>query len=173
MPDASMMNPEPSELTRRGACSRLGLSPCPRLFLKNSSKNSSNGEPGGSCGIGPTLESIVCDVEMFTTASITCSATSAMASGPRAVAGLETIDTIRAVAVSAPIAGRRIVRAKLRAKAAMRGHSPNARAAGTLPRSDTRHKDGLLHEDVSEANRAEKRLPSAPAPLSCAAHEPD
>ena len=63
--------------------------PWPRRFLKNSSKNSSNGEPGGSCGIGAALPraSTFCEVEILTTASITCSATSAMFSGPRACAG--------------------------------------------------------------------------------------
>ena len=85
-PDGSMMKPEPSELTRRG-----GSPPCgpfwPRWFLKNSSKNSSNGEPGGSCGMVLLLISTVCLVETLTTASMTCSATSAMFSGPRAWAG--------------------------------------------------------------------------------------
>ena len=81
-----MMKPEPSELTRRG----VGVSspPCPpRRFLKNSSKKSSNGEPGGSCGIALLRMSTVCLVEMLTTASITVSATSEMFSGPRAAAG--------------------------------------------------------------------------------------
>ena len=52
-PDGSMMKPEPSELTRRGAAVRAVVVAWPRRFLKNSSKNSSNGEPGGSCGIAP------------------------------------------------------------------------------------------------------------------------
>src|SRR3981081_1141137 len=93
------MNPEPSELVLRG-CKSLPLSPPlelppgPRRFLKKSSKNSSNGEPGGNCGIvprpsPPPLASTVCEVEMLTTASITFSATSAMPSGPRARAGAE------------------------------------------------------------------------------------
>src|SRR5580765_7462345 len=52
------MKPEPSELVLRG-CRSLPLSPPlelppgPRRFLKKSSKNSSNGEPGGNCGIAP------------------------------------------------------------------------------------------------------------------------
>jgi len=90
---------EPSELVLRG-CRSVPLSPpwsCLRdhwRFLKKSSKNSSNGEPGGNCGIAPLpspppLASTVCDVEMLTTASITFSATSAMPSGPRAEAGAE------------------------------------------------------------------------------------
>src|SRR5258708_37519771 len=91
------MKPEPSELVLRG-----GMPPPPPLsppgpagrFLKKSSKNSSNGEPGGSCGIAPrspppALASTVWVVEMLTTASITFSAMSAMPSGPRANAGTE------------------------------------------------------------------------------------
>src|SRR5258708_29963198 len=93
------MKPEASELVLRGCRSvplspPLELPPGPRRFLKKSSKNSSNGEPGGNCGIAPlppspALASTVCDVEMLTTASITFSATSAMPSGPRARAGAE------------------------------------------------------------------------------------
>ena len=97
-PEASMMKPEPSELTRRGARS---ASPCPRRFLKNSSKNSSIGEPGGRSGILPMRASTFCEVEMLTTASITCSATSAMFSGPRAAAieaGRTTIAAVRPAA---------------------------------------------------------------------------
>src|SRR5216683_2479516 len=86
------MKPEPSELVLRGCRSPLLSPPLelppgpPRRFLKKSSKNSSNGEPGGSCGIAPLpsappLASTVCEVEMLTTASITFSATSAMAQG--------------------------------------------------------------------------------------------
>ena len=49
-PGGSMMKPEPSELTRRcGGASPVGA--VAARFLKNSSKKSSNGEPGGSCGI--------------------------------------------------------------------------------------------------------------------------
>src|ERR1700759_39998 len=89
MPAVSMMKPEPSELVLCGCRSP----PLPPLrFLKKSSKNSSNGEPGGSCGTAPRLSppplaSTVCEVEMLTTASITFSATSAIPSGPRACAG--------------------------------------------------------------------------------------
>jgi len=58
--------------------------------LKNSSKNSSNGDPGGSFGMAPPeLRSTFCLVEILTTASMTCSATSAMPSGPRAAAGAD------------------------------------------------------------------------------------
>lgn len=82
------MKPEPSELVFRGPPPFS-----PRRFLKKSSKNSSNGEPGGSCGAAPPLlspeplASTVWVVEMLTTASITFSATSAIPSGPRAEAG--------------------------------------------------------------------------------------
>ena len=82
-----MMKPEPSELTRRGVWPPPPCPPWPRRFLKNSSKNSSNGEPGGSCGMALLLMSTVCLVEILTTASITASATSEMSSGPRAAAG--------------------------------------------------------------------------------------
>src|SRR5579885_2625424 len=78
MPDGSITKPEPSEETLRAR----GPPSLP-FFLKNSSKNSSNGEPGGSCGIcTPFCASIVCEVEIFTTASITRSAISATESGP-------------------------------------------------------------------------------------------
>ena len=84
MPLGSTTTPEPSEDTRRGWL--RGSSP---RRLKNSSKNSSNGEPGGSCGVccaGGVVRlravSIFCEVEMLTTASITRSATSATESGP-------------------------------------------------------------------------------------------
>src|SRR5579885_3532749 len=77
MPDGSITKPEPSEETLRAR----GPPSLP-FFLKNSSKNSSNGEPGGSCGIcTPFCASIVCDVEIFTTASVTRSAISATESG--------------------------------------------------------------------------------------------
>src|SRR5581483_878324 len=83
-----MMKPEPSELTRRGALSESPLSPpCPRCFLKKSSKNCSIGEPGGRSGMPEILASTFCEVDTLTTASITCSATSAIFSGPRAAAG--------------------------------------------------------------------------------------
>src|SRR6202030_993943 len=96
-----MMKPEPSELTRRGARSGLSPPPCPRRFLKNSSKNSSIGEPGGRSGMPVTRASTFCDVEILTTASITCSATSAMFSGPRAAAGCA--GSMIAAAISAAV----------------------------------------------------------------------
>ena len=59
----------------------------------------------------PPLASMVCEVEMLTTASMTFSATSAMPSGPRARAGTDkTGADIRTVAVPRQIAasnGRR------------------------------------------------------------------
>ena len=74
----------------------------PRRFLKNSSKNSSIGEPGGRSGMPLTRASTFCDVEMLTTASITCSATSAMFSGPRAAAGCAGSMTTAAVSAALP-----------------------------------------------------------------------
>src|SRR3981081_4663319 len=116
MPAVSTMKPEPSELVLCG-CRSPPLEPPgpPRRFLKKSSKNSSNGEPGGSCGIAPrpsppALASTVCEVEMLTTASITFSATSAMPSGPRARACVDTGAEIRTLAVPSQTAahqGRR------------------------------------------------------------------
>src|SRR5258707_8816445 len=114
------MKPEPSELVLRGCRSPflsppLEPPPGPRRFLKKSSKNSSNGEPGGSCGIvplpSPPLASMVCEVEMFTTASITFSATSAMPSGPRASAGAE----IRTLAAPRQIAANQGLSRRLKA----------------------------------------------------------
>ena len=78
MPDASMTKPEPSELDRRCWRGLPLVPPCCRSHrrrhsgpLKNSSKKSSKGEPGGSCGdlqrcAAPPLSSLR---EMLTTAS--------------------------------------------------------------------------------------------------------
>src|SRR5271165_1559864 len=49
----------------------------------------------------PIRESTFCEVEMLTTASITCSATSAMFSGPRAAAVQAGRTTIAAVSAAA------------------------------------------------------------------------
>src|SRR5215212_6678287 len=72
MPEVSTMKPEPRELVLRGCRSPflsppLEPPPGPLRFLKKSSKNSSNGEPGGNCGIvprpsPPPLASTVCEV---------------------------------------------------------------------------------------------------------------
>src|SRR6266699_5985577 len=129
-PRVSTMKPEPSELVLRG-CRSPPLSPPlelppgpPRRFLKKSSKNSSNGEPGGSCGIAPLpsappLASTVCEVEMLTTASITFSATSAMPSGPRAKAGPDNTGAETTVAAPRQIAANQGRRRWLRAGIAL------------------------------------------------------
>src|SRR3984885_2200660 len=101
-----MMKPEPSELMRRGARSASPCPPGPRRFLKNSSKNSSIGEPGGRSGMLPMRASTFCEVEILTTASITCSATSAIFSGPRAAA-IEAGSTTIAAASAAAVAPKR------------------------------------------------------------------
>src|SRR5438105_4272340 len=112
-----MMKPEPSELVLRGGCISprsppLGAAP-PRRFLKKSSKNSSNGEPGGNCGIAslppPPLASTLCEVEILTTESITFSAMSAMPSGPRALAGTEASKLATLSEIAIPIRRRRLV----------------------------------------------------------------
>jgi hypothetical protein len=117
-----MMNPEPSELVLR-RCSSPLLSPSlgapPRRFLKKSSKNSSNGEPGGNCGIAsllpppPPLASTFCEVEMLTTESITFSAMSAMPSGPRALTGAVASMLAALNAMAIPIRRSRLVKAGL------------------------------------------------------------
>ena len=72
-----MTKPEPSEDTLRSDGDR------PPLRLKKSSKNSSNGEPFGTCGSGtPSGPLTVWLVEMLTTASISFSATGATLVGP-------------------------------------------------------------------------------------------
>src|SRR5437762_3576967 len=115
------MKPEPSELVLRGCMSLprsppLGLPP-PRRFLKKSSKNSSNGEPGGNCGVAPRspppLASTVCEVEILTTASITFSAMSAIPSGPRAKAGTAASMVTAPSETAAPIRRRRRLKAGL------------------------------------------------------------
>ena len=110
IPDASITNPEPSELDLR--CGRPcgpGASPPPGPFLKKSSKKSWNGEPGGNCGMGTVRWSFVVVVaEMLTTESITCAATSAMISGPRDCAKASCGAPVSAsAAVAARSAGRR------------------------------------------------------------------
>ena len=61
--------------------------PCPLLaVLEEFLENSSNGDPGGSCGMAPLRMSTDCLVETLTTASMTCSAASAIPSGSRAAA---------------------------------------------------------------------------------------
>src|SRR3979411_1898748 len=119
------MKPEPSELVLRG-CMSLFLSPPlspplgppPRRFLKKSSKNSSNGEPGGNCGVAPRsppplLASTVCEVEILTTASITFSAVAAMPAGPRAKAGAAASMVAAPSETAAPIRRRRRLKAGL------------------------------------------------------------
>ena len=77
----SMTKPEPSEETLRSAAR------APPWWLKKSSKNSSKGEPFGTCGSGsPCGPLIVWLVETLTTASINCSATGATDCGPRVCA---------------------------------------------------------------------------------------
>src|SRR5882757_1651614 len=80
-PEASMMKPDPSEVTWRGV---LGLGP--RKFLNKSS----SGEPGGSCGVafcGGAFK--VWLVEMLTTVGSSLPAKSAKESGAgRAQAGV-------------------------------------------------------------------------------------
>src|SRR5471030_2695849 len=154
------MKPEPSELVLRGCRSpplELPPGPPPRRFLKKSSKNSSNGEPGGNCGIAPlfsppppapALASTVWEVEMLTTASITLSATSAMPSGPRAKAGAD----IRTLLAPRQIAANQRRRRWLNAGIApvMSGLSPEKRlgirgpqcARTGLPR---KHLGGTFH----------------------------
>src|ERR1044071_4843415 len=114
-----MMKPEPSELVLRGGCISLRSPPLglpPRRFLKKSSKNSSNGEPGGNCGIAslpppPPLASTLCEVEILTTESITFSAMSAMPSGPRALAGTEVSKLAALSEIAIPIRRRRRLKA--------------------------------------------------------------
>src|ERR1700754_5269835 len=130
-----MMKPEPSELVLRGGCISLRSPPLglpPRRFLKKSSKNSSNGEPGGNCGMAPrsppppppALASTVWVVEILTTASITFSATSAMPSGPRANAGKETDTESRVVAAPRQMAAAQRLRARGRRRWLNAGIAP-------------------------------------------------
>ena len=115
-----MMKPEPSELVLRGGCISLRSPPLgapPRRFLKKSSKNSSNGEPGGNCGIAslppPPLASTLCEVEILTTELITFSAMSAMPSGPRALAGTGASRLAALSEIAIPIRRRRRLKAGL------------------------------------------------------------
>src|SRR5215470_7053432 len=88
-----MMKPEPSEVPLRGCASGRPL--FGRPWSKKSRKNSSNGEPGGNCGISGPLRSrprsdfIVWVVEILTTDGSSRAARSAKLSGAgRAPAGI-------------------------------------------------------------------------------------
>ena len=87
-PSGSITKPEPSDCTRR-CCGWL-----PPWRSKNSSKYSSNGEPGGNSGSGTALPpDTVCAVEMLTTAGVSFSARSAKLSGAeRACAGVQAME---------------------------------------------------------------------------------
>ena len=104
---ASITKPEPSDDALR--------SPLLPFFLKKSSKNSSNGDPFGTCGKGmPSDPLIVCDVEILTTASISFSAIGATETGPAAMAGpapvragMQASAKVAAVASTTPNFGER------------------------------------------------------------------
>src|SRR5436190_8020436 len=157
------MKPEPSELVLRGWNSPplsppLGPPP-PRRFLKKSSKNSSNGEPGGNCGVAPRslppplLASTVCEVEMLTTASITFSAMSAMPSGPRAKAGPAAIMVAAPSETAAPIRRRRRLKTGL---APVMSASLQRVDLGTTVRPNGSEAQAF-EPDISTKNRRQKR----------------
>src|SRR6202163_4925930 len=151
-----MMKPEPSELTRRGARSGLSPPPCPRRFLKNSSKNSSIGEPGGRSGIPVTRASTFCDVEILTTASITCSATSAMFSGPRAAAGCagSMITAAISAAVTAPCPRRKAITQPARPLGTRLGRKSGPRTRRSAAHQvDDQHADQRRY-DAGDTQRA-------------------
>src|SRR5712672_1991791 len=109
MPDGSMMKPEPSEFCRRGVF--WGFSFCPPRRLKKSRNSSSVCGSLGCCGgVWALLRATFCDVAMLTTASITCSATSAMLSGPAASEATVSAGRTSAEKTPAANAGRRICR---------------------------------------------------------------
>src|SRR5260370_40094118 len=160
MPEVSTMKPEPSELVLRGCMSLLPpLEPPhgPLRFLKKSSKNSSNGEPGGNCGSAarspPPLASTVCEVEMLTTASITFSAMSAMPSGPRANAGAAQSMLAAPSMIAAPIRRRRRLTAGL---AAVISASLQRVDLGSTVRPN-RSAAQAFEPDISAKNRLERR----------------
>src|SRR5260370_32025253 len=160
MPEVSTMKPEPSELVLRGCMSLLPpLEPPhgPLRFLKKSSKNSSNGEPGGNCGSAlsppPPLASTVCEVEMLTTASITFSATSAMPSGPRANAGAAQIMLAAPSMIAAPIRRRRRLKAGL--AAVISGSLQRVDLGSTVRPNRTAAQ--AFEPDISAKNRLERR----------------
>src|SRR5439155_19436641 len=81
-------------------------------LLKKSRKSSSNcgslGRDGGAWVV--LLRATFCEVEILTTASITCSATSAILSGPRATVGVVSAGNTIAEMATAAKAGRRACR---------------------------------------------------------------
>ena len=110
MPVASMMKPEPSELTRRGGARsalRLALAAAVEEILEQLVELRI---VAAACGCWPPRAPTFCEVEMLTTASITCSATSAIASGPRASDGAASAGSMMAT-VAAANAGWRACRA--------------------------------------------------------------
>src|SRR5882672_7697286 len=114
------MKPDPSEVALRGRASGRPLRGL--LWLKKSLKNSSNGEPGGNCGIsGPPCpcrsppprfsgfsgfsDFTVCVVEMLTTEGNNLAARSAKLSGAgRAKTGVEPTDATNNNAANAAAA---------------------------------------------------------------------
>ncbi len=175
MPSGSTTKPDPSELTRRGP--RLGASPCwpgpPRRFLKNSSKNSSNGEPGGNCGVGPLRCSTFCEVEMLTTASITCSATSAMPSGPRAAAGIVTRGSATAAPTTAAMKEGEIWRIRELRWPAMMSLSPGQGVAASSRKAPTGVRLGpKIGTRLGRKRGFVTSIPSRPDASNSAAHQP-
>src|SRR5712691_3924570 len=147
MPSASMMKPEPSELTRRGGW----LVPCwlppppwPRR-LKKSRNSSSNCGSLGSCGgcWAWLRASTFCEVEMLTTASITCSATSAILSGPRASEGDVSAGRTSAEKATAANAGLRTCRVNRASVPSMDFCAPGEVDAGTVLPSGRGRKGSL------------------------------
>src|SRR5216683_2266207 len=99
-PEESMMKPDPSEVARRG-CASGRCWPRGRFLSRKSLKNSSNGEPGGNCGISGRCRSAlrVWVVETLTTAGRSFAASSEKPSGPAlAMAGPAVKDSAASVA---------------------------------------------------------------------------
>src|SRR5829696_5465673 len=175
MPDASMMNPEPSELTRRG----VGVpprfwSPCPPRQLKKSRNSSSNCGSFGSCGAGVLRAATFCEVEILTTASITCSAMSATASGPRANEGTVSDGRTSTEMAAAVTAGRWICLVNRARVPSMEIEAPGEVEAGTVLLSDA-----VCKGSTDGGNRAEIRAEFGTCTLpqcrssDSAAHQPD
>src|SRR5215468_26289 len=178
MPAESMMKPDPSEFTRRGVLlpPRFWLSPCWPRRLKKSRNNSSSCGSLGRFGIGPTVpwlrDVTFCDVEMLTTASITLSATSAMPSGPRALAGAESGGRIRTDSAMAAKAGRRTCRVYRTSVPSMEVCAPQGKLIPDSAPVRAWTQEFTRQERNALENRAESG-PSHCGERSLSPHQPD
>src|SRR5262249_299304 len=110
------------------------------LLWKDGVEKCGIGGRGGRSGSSVTRGSIFCEVEILTTASITCSATSAMFSGPRAAAGCAAVKASAAASAAVGIKRVGTARSNKRVEKRCKLNGSNGMEAGAAGR--TRHWKG-------------------------------